>query len=191
MANPHSARTIDIPEASGSAQTSELRRRKLLGAKAAFICGDETLEELAARFQLTSRDLAKMSKKQRWPEKRIEHRKGQEERAILEESNRLGDMQRSFVYDANSMLKKLSGLIHNELERIEAGDKDALKMKPTAADTHRIAKTIETFVTAGKKVLGMEIVEEELQEIDRKVIDVEVENLEPIEHPQLEATCPA
>lgn len=179
-----SERTIVIPEASASAQESELRRKKLLSAKSAFICGDETMDEIAARFQLSTRDLGKVSKKQCWIQKRSEHRKQQEERAILSESNRIGDMQRSFVSDANAMLKRLSGLIHTELERIEAGEKDALKNKPTAADTHRIAKTIETFVEAGKKVLGMEIVEEELQEIDSKVIDVE--NLEPIEPPQLE-----
>jgi hypothetical protein len=142
-------KTIRIAAPSEKARQKELHRRKLLGAKIDFVTGDETLDELAARYQVPKGDLTRKSRREGWPSLRADKRAELEKRAVQRTYQHIGHRQVAFIETTAKMLETLEVLINEEMTRIRGDEPDRFGNKPTSADVHRVAKTIKTFVDAG------------------------------------------
>ena len=128
----------------------EIHRRKLVDARYQFIHGSETLDELAARFQVEKGDLKRMHNREGWPtlrkNKRDELARALEARASVSIVHR----RAAFLSDASVMINKLSDLLNKEMDRIKDNRPNAHGLPPTFADTKAVADSMLKLVQAAK-----------------------------------------
>lgn len=138
------------PDPTKSGLGREIYRRRLLEARAAFVYGSETIEELAARFSVEKGDLTRMSRREGWPS--LRKKKHDEMARALETRTSVSIVTRraAFLGDAAEMLNTLGDLIRDELARIKEKRPNAAGLPPTFADTKAVSESLLKYVQAGK-----------------------------------------
>jgi len=128
----------------------DIYRGRLLGARHAFIHGSETIDELAARFQVEKRDLTRMSRSEGWPTLRKNKREEQARALEARASVSIIHRRAGFLNDASGMIGKLTDLLNKEMDRIKEGRPNAHGLPPTFADTKAVADSMLKLVQAAK-----------------------------------------
>lgn len=146
--------SVQLPEQPDGVKRT-LYHRRMLEARHAFVHGEETLDELSARFQVEKGDLTRMSRREGWPT--LRKKKKEDLARALEARTSVAIVHRrsAFLSDAADMLEKLRKLIDKELVRITDGEPNAHGLQPTFADTKVAADALLKWVQAGKTALAI------------------------------------
>lgn len=167
----------EVPPQSTGAQRREMARKKIVAAKADFITGDETIQELCARYTVEHRVMIRHAKAENWVNLRRQKREFHESRILAKFTGTLETNQEMFLGASSVMLNKLNKLINRELDRLEQGKESEtmdnqgnVKAIPLLQDVLRVAKTMESFVEVGRKTYLLDVKVPEQQE--GEVIDI-------------------